>query len=112
MLLGLAVASGSAMALIRFGTERESPPWLAKLHGFAAVAAIALLALGWAQSASSRGGLFALLTLLVAGAIGVVLNLGYHWRRRPLPEGLVFAHLGAGFVGFMIVLVLAISRAE
>ena len=41
--LGLAFASGLVLAGIRFASDRASPPWLAKLHGFAAAAGLGLL---------------------------------------------------------------------
>jgi hypothetical protein len=102
-LLAVAFVSGLAMALIRFGTEKPSPPWVAKLHGLAAAAALSLLIFGWANVGVPRAGLFGLLTLLLAAAGGLFLNLGYHWRQKPLPEWLVFAHMSIAFIGFLVV---------
>lgn len=102
-LLAIAFASGLVMAGYRFGSDRESPVWLAKLHGYAAVAALALLLFSAAQATLSSVGLLGVLALLLAAAGGVVLNLGYHWRHKPLPEGLVFAHMAVAFVGFILV---------
>jgi hypothetical protein len=110
MLLAVAFASGLVLAFIRFGTDRESPPWIAKLHGFAAAAALTLLVAGWAQAPATHGATFAVATLLVAAAAGLLLNLGYHWRHKALPEGLVFAHMSVAFIGFLVALILMISR--
>lgn len=108
-LLSVAFVSGLAMALIRFATDRPSPPWVAKLHGFAAAGAISLLIFGWVNVSFSRPGLYGLLTLMVAAAVGLFLNLGYHWKRKPLPEWLVFAHMCVAFIGFLLVGVATLS---
>ena len=103
VLLTMAFVSGLAMAAIRFASDKHSPPWLAKLHGFAAVAALTLLAFGWVNLTVSSAASFGLVALLVAAAIGLFLNLAYHGRRKPLPEGLVFAHMAIAFVGCLVV---------
>ena len=110
-LLSVAFVSGIAMAFIRFATDRPSPLWVAKLHGFAAAAAIALLIFGWANVAFPRAGVYGLLTLLVAAAGGLVMNLGFHWKQKPLPEWLVFAHMSVAFIGLVIVGVVTLSLA-
>lgn len=108
--LALAFASGLVMAGIRFASDRPSPPWLAKLHGFAAVAGLSLLLMAWASAALPRGAQWATGLLLLAAAGGVALNLRYHWRGQPLPEGLVFAHMSLAFVGFLMVGLEALAR--
>ena len=102
-LLALTFATGLAMAIVRFGSDRASPPWLAKVHGLAAAGAISLLVFGWANLSFPGVGLYGLLTLLVAAAAGLALNLAYHWRGRPLPEWLVFVHMSIAFVGFLLI---------
>jgi hypothetical protein len=109
--LAVAFVSGLAMAFIRFGSDRQSPPWLAKLHGFAAAAALALLGFAWLHAAFSRVESLALLLLLLAAAGGIGLNLGYHWKQKPLPEALLFAHMSVAFVGFLLMFLVTISRA-
>jgi hypothetical protein len=111
-LLSVAFVSGLAMALIRFASDRPSPPWVAKLHGFAATGAITLLIFGLANAELPRAGLYGLLTLLVAAAGGLILNLGYHWKHRPLPEWLVFAHMSIAFVGFLAIGLVTLSLAR
>lgn len=108
--LAVAFFTGLAMAFIRFGSDRQSPPWLAKLHGFAATAALSLLGFGWLHAEFSRTASLALLLLLMAAAGGVVLNLAYHWKQKPLPEGLLFAHMSVAFVGFLVMFMVMISR--
>lgn len=108
-LLTTAFASGMAMAGYRFGADRESPPWLAKLHGYAAVAALALLLFSWTQAAPSRAAVMGVVALLAAAALGLVLNLAYHWRHRPLPEGLVFAHMSVAFLGGLMVFLMLLG---
>ena len=99
------------MAFMRFATDRPSPPWVAKLHGFAAAGAISLLVFGWVNVSFPRTGVYGLLTLLVAAAAGLFLNLGYHWKRKPLPQWLVFAHMSVAFIGFLLVGVVTLSLA-
>jgi len=108
--LAVAFSTGLAMAVIRFGSDRQSPPWLAKLHGFVAAAALSLLSVGWLYAEFTRAASLALLLLLIAAAGGIVLNLGYHWKQKPLPEGLVFAHMSVAFVGFLVRFMVMISR--
>lgn len=108
-LLVVAVTSGLTMAGYRFGSDRESPPWLAKLHGYAAVAALAVLLFSWTLAAPSRAAVMGVVCLLSAAALGLVLNLVFHWRRKPLPEGLVFAHMAIAFLGFLIVVLTLLS---
>jgi hypothetical protein len=109
-LLALAFFSGLVMAGIRFATDRQSPPWLAKLHGYAAIAALALLSYGWASLALSQAASFGVLALVIAAVGGVVLNLHYHWKQRPLPEWLVFAHMSVAFIGTLFVGMAALSQ--
>jgi hypothetical protein len=102
-LLAAAFSTGLVMAFYRFGSDHESPPWLAKLHGYAAIAALALLLFSWTRTDPSRAGIFGILALVLAAVGGVVLNLTFHWRHKPLPEGLVFAHMSVAFIGFLVV---------
>ncbi len=97
------------MMFIRFGSERRSPPWIVKLHGYAAAGAITLLTVGWVQLSYTGPATFALLTLVLAALGGLTLNLGYHLRRLPLPEWLVFAHMGVASLGFLVAAVVSRS---
>ena len=73
--------------------------------------AITLLSFGAVNVAFPRAGLYGLLTLLVAATGGLFLNLGYHWKHKPLPEWLVFAHMSSAFLGFLVVGVVTLSLA-
>jgi hypothetical protein len=99
------------MMLIRFASDRPSPPCIAKLHGMAATSAISLLVFGWFDVGFSRVGMYGLVALLVAAVGGLFLNLGFHWRRKPLPQWLVFAHMSIAFLGFLIVASVGLSLA-
>ncbi len=110
-LLIVSFLSGVVMMFIRFGSERRSPPWIVKLHGYAAAGAIALLTFGWVQLSYTGPATFALLTLMLAALGGLTLNLGYHLRRKPLPEWLVFAHMAVASLGFLVAAVVAWSAA-
>jgi hypothetical protein len=110
-LLALAFALGLVLAGIRFGTDKPSPPWMPKLHGFAAIAALALLGCGWAYLPFSRAASFGTLATLAAAASGVVLNLGYRWKQRPLPEGLVFVHMSIAFIAILAVGMVLLSMS-
>ncbi|MDE2161508.1 MAG: hypothetical protein KGJ30_21585, partial [Burkholderiales bacterium] len=81
----------------------------AKLHGYAAVAALSILVLEASHTALPRGGWFGLIALLLAAAGGVVLNLGYHWKLKPLPEWLVFVHMSIAFIGFLAIGLVTLS---
>jgi hypothetical protein len=48
--------------------------------------------------------LFALLLFLVAAAGGVVMNLGYQWKQRPLPVPLMVGHALLAIVAFVLLL--------
>jgi hypothetical protein len=111
ILLGVAFALGLVMAGIRFGTDKASPPWMPKVHGYAAVAALALLGFGWAHLPLTRAASFGVLAILAAAATGVFLNLGYRWKQRPLPEWLVFVHMSIAFVGFLAVGMVLLSMS-
>lgn len=100
------------MALVRFASDRRSPLWIAKSHGVAAASALSLLLFGWVNFSFPRAGLYGLVTLLVAAAGGLFLNLGYHWQKKALPEWLVFAHMSVAFVGFLGVGALTLSLAN
>jgi len=51
------------------------------LHGLLAGAAVTLLAYAWFTVGLPGTAALALLLFLVAAALGVYLNLGYHWKQ-------------------------------
>jgi hypothetical protein len=54
-----------------------------------------------------RSGQIALALLVIAAAGGVVLNLGFNWRRRLLPAVLVAGHALLAVAGFGFLLLAA-----
>ena len=109
-LLSLAFLSGLVLAGRHFVTGSRPVPWLGKLHGFAASGAISLLVFAWVNVDLGSAGSYGLLALLVAAAGGLLLTLGFRFRQKPLPDGLVFAHMCVAFVGFLIIFF--VSRAQ
>ncbi|KWT81125.1 MULTISPECIES: hypothetical protein [unclassified Variovorax] len=105
-LLILAAVGGLVMAGIRFfGTgDRWPPRSLAMLHGFLATAAITLLVYAGGTVGLPRTALIALVLLLVAAALGVTLNLQYHWKQLPLPRRLILVHAVVAAAGFLLLL--------
>ena len=74
------------------------------LHGLLAGAAVTLLAYAWFTVGLPGTAALALLLFLVAAALGVYLNLGYHWKQVLLPKGLVIVHTLVAVVGFVLLL--------
>lgn len=109
-LLGITAAGGLVMGFIRFGGGGHNPPhWLAMLHGFLAASGVTLLAFAaWTVGVPALA-LAGLLLLLGAAAGGVVMNLGFQLRNRPLPKWFVAVHAALAGVGFLMVVVVALA---
>ena len=102
VLLAIAAAGGLVMAGIRFVGNRPPPTALAMLHGFLAAAAVTLLLYAAATVGLPGMALVALALFLAAACGGVILNLNYHLKQRPLPKWLVVVHACAAAVGFAL----------
>jgi hypothetical protein len=89
VLLALAALGGLLMAGIRFAGKPHPPTWLAMGHGFIAGAAITLLIYDYFTTGLPGLAQLGLLLFLLAAIGGIVMNLGYHWKQRPLPKWLV-----------------------
>jgi hypothetical protein len=100
----LAALGGLVMAAIRLFGKRNPPPWLALAHGLLAGAGLTLLVFAALTTAIPRLALFALLLFLVAAAGGIVMNLGYQWKQRPLPVPLMIGHALLAIVAFVLLL--------
>lgn len=48
--------------------------------------------------------MIALVLLLIAAAGGIVMNLGYQWKQRPLPVPLLVGHALLAIVAFVMLL--------
>ena len=102
VLLAIAAAGGLVMAGIRFVGNRPPPTALAMLHGFLAAATVTLLLYAAATVGLPGMALVALALFLAAACGGVILNLNYHLKQRPLPKWLVVVHACAAAVGFAL----------
>ena len=100
----VAALGGLAMAGIRLFGKRNPPPWLALAHGLLAGAGLTLLVFAALTSPIPRMAMFALLLFLVAAAGGVVMNLGYQWKQRPLPVPLLVGHALLAIIAFVLLL--------
>jgi hypothetical protein len=106
VLLAVAALGGLVMAVIGF-KGGHPPIWLAMLHGFLAAAAVTLLAYAWFTVRLPPLAAWALLLFLLAAAGGAILNLNYHWKKLPLPKGLMTGHAVLAVAGFALLLIAA-----
>lgn len=104
ILLGLAALGGLVMAVIAF-KGAHPPITLAMLHGFLAAAAVTLLLYAYFTVGLPALAGWALLLFLVAAAGGAFLNLNYHWKKLPLPRGIMTLHTLLAVAGFALLLV-------
>lgn len=102
VLLALTALGGLLLAGLRFSGRTHLPPPLAMLHGLLAGAGLTLVL--YAGLAAGMPGLaWGGLALLVVAALGgLVLNLGYHWKNRPLPIPVVLVHAAIAVTGFVL----------
>lgn len=100
----LAALGGLVMAAIRFGGKRNPPSWLAMAHGLLAAAGLTLLVYAALTAGLPTSADIAAILFLLAAAGGVVLNLAYHVKDRPLPTGLTVGHAVLAVVAFVLLL--------
>lgn len=100
----VAALGGLAMAAIRLFGKRNPPVWLTMAHGLLTGAGLTLLAYAALADTIPRMAMLALLLFLVAAAGGIVMNLGYQWRQRPLPLPLLAGHALLAIVAFVLLL--------
>ena len=100
----VAALGGLVMAGIRMLGKRNPPPWLALAHGLLAGAGLTLLVFAALTSSIPQMAWVALLLFLVAAAGGIVMNLGYQWKQRPLPVPLLVGHALLAIVAFVLLL--------
>jgi hypothetical protein len=103
VLLAVAALGGLVLAGISFGGKTPPAP-LAMLHGLLAAAAVTLLLYAYFTVGLPALAAWALLLFLLAAAGGAFLNLSYHWKKLPLPKGLVVGHAAAAVAGFVLLL--------
>jgi hypothetical protein len=100
----LTALGGLVMAAIRFRGGRNPPSWLAMAHGLLAAAGLTLLVYAALAGDAPGGAVIAAALFVAAAAGGVVLNLVYHLRDRPLPKGLTLVHALLATAGFVLLL--------
>ncbi len=102
LLFVIAAAGGLLMAGIRLMGNRNPPIWLAYAHGLLAGAGLTLMVYAAVTSTIPSRALWALLILVGAAAGGSVMNLAFHWKQKPLPRGLLYAHALLAVVGLAL----------
>jgi hypothetical protein len=106
-LFAIAAAGGLVMAGIRFGMQRNPPPWLSMLHGLLAASGLTLVIYAGFTTDAPALARWGAGILLVAAAGGALLNLGYNWKDRLLPGSIVLLHAALAIVGFACVAIAA-----
>jgi hypothetical protein len=102
ILLVLTALGGVLAAGIRFAGKPHPPTWLAMLHGLLASAGLTLVLYVAVVQGLPGNGWIGLVALLAAVLGGLVLNLGYHWKDRPLPVWLVLGHAVIAAIGLAL----------
>jgi hypothetical protein len=105
VLLVITALGGLAMAGMRFAGKEYPPASLAMLHGVLAAAAVTLLIYSAATTGLPGLAIGATALFVLAGAGGMIMNLGYHWNKRALPKGIVIAHALIAIAGFILLVI-------
>lgn len=103
----VAALGGLVMAGIHFVGKRNPPPWLAMAHGLLAGAGLTLLLYAALAVGIPTLATWSLVLFVVAAAGGLVMNLNYQWKQRPLPSGLLVGHALVSVVAFLMLLAAA-----
>jgi hypothetical protein len=109
VLLAITGAGGLLMAGIRFTGRPLPPSWLAMLHGLLAGSGLTLVLYAAFTAGLPGNAWLGLGALAVAALGGLILNLAYHVKDRPLPIAFVLVHAALAVVG-LVVLGLAVWR--
>lgn len=102
VVLAIAALGGLAMAAIRLAGRPHPPAFLAMAHGVFAASGLTLVLLVAFTAGLPARAWWGTVLLLGAAAVGLVLNLGYHWRSRALPVWLMAVHAAVAVVGFVL----------
>lgn len=105
----LTALGGVAMGWVRFSANRNPASWLAMTHGFLAAAGVTLLAYAVFVLHGPGLALVSLLLFLGASVGGVVLNLVYHLKDKPLPKSIVAIHGAVAVLGFVLLYMAAFT---
>jgi hypothetical protein len=110
VLLALTALGGLLAAGFRFSGRPHPPSLVAMLHGLLAAAGLTLVLYVAVVRGLPDGGWIGVIALLAAVLGGLVLNLGYHWKNKPLPVWLVLVHAAVAAIG-LVMLALATWNA-
>ena len=109
VLFAIAALGGVVMAGIRFAGRRNPPTSLAMVHGLLGGAGLTLVLYAACTAGVPSTALLGVALLLVAALGGILLNLNYQWKQRPLPGGVVVGHALLAVVGFSLMCVAAFA---
>jgi hypothetical protein len=99
ILLAVTAAGGLVAAGIRFSGRPHPPSFVAMVHGLLGAAGLTLTVYVAFMRGLPDAAWYGLAALVVAALGGLVLNLGYHWKNKPLPIWLVLVHAAIAAVG-------------
>ena len=102
LLLALTTVGGLLAAGFRFSGRPHPPSLVAMLHGLLAAAGLTLVLYVAVVKGLPGGAWAGLIALLAAVLGGLVLNLGYHWKKQALPIWLVLVHAAVAAVGLVV----------
>lgn len=108
-MFALTALGGIVMGWIRFTRGTNPPSWLAMAHGFLAAAGVTLLAYAVLVIGAPSMALVSLLLFLGGSVGGIVLNLYYHLKDKPLPKGIVTLHAVISMVAFALLYMVAFA---
>ena len=108
-LFALTALGGILMGWIRLARGTNPPSWLAMGHGFLAAAGVTLLAYAVFVIEAPSLALVSLLLFLGGSLGGIVLNLVYHLKGKPLPKGIVTVHAVISLVAFALLYMVAFA---
>ncbi len=106
VLFAVAAVFGLTMAIRHFQGKTPPPVALAVLHGVFAASGIVLVLVALWPDFSGRA-VWSLGLFVLAALGGFTMALGFHWRGKPLPSGLVAAHGLLAVLSFLILLTAA-----
>jgi hypothetical protein len=109
VLLVIAALGGLLMAGIRLTRKTNPPAWLAMAHGFLAASPVVLLLYAACTVGLPALALYGTVLFVIAALGGVTLNLGYHWKNLPLPQGLMIGHAALAIIGFVLVVMATLA---
>ena len=102
VLLLVTALGGLVAAGFRFSGRPHPPSFIAMLHGLLAGAGLTLIVYAAVAQGLPDVAWLWRVALVVAVLGGLVLNLGFHWKNRPLPIWLVVVHALIALAGLAV----------